>query len=392
MLRPVWVAAAVAASPLLLAPPATQKPAPEPAANSWLSPELLRTGFGLISSVGTKGLVRASVDFRPTANIDFRPDIHTGNVTLFGPVQIDIALSGTESAKRREELDARISAERNQIERDKLVVMRDQLAVTAAQAEAARKHLELGRDVFEYNKKRDESLLRRLEYPLRPDKLVVIVADFSAGGDGEGAQVADEVASALTELRELCGIDFEMLVGEIKPGVVVRNERMAADLGQHLPRGSCYAVVWGTLSPRTTGKFRPHVTCVMKASEERGVGQTYTLDLGAQSLPTGQTDEMARRRRHEELVAFTCAAVPGCYAAHELARERSPDFTQLIKYLGAGPESDKTPRESGPAAEVARRAQPGLRVPDAPEPGRPRRRGGQRQAVRGVGRVPAGRA
>src|SRR5262249_44223774 len=154
---------------------------------------------------------------------------------------------------------------------------------------------------------RDESLLRRLKYTLDPDRLVVVVADFSDGGTGEGVQVADEVATALAELRARCGGSFEILVGEARPRVVIRSAHMARDLGQHPPKGTCYAVVWGTLSPRTVGKFRPHVTCVMKTSEDRGVSTTYTIDLAAQDLPPPGGDEAARRARHEELVAFTCA-------------------------------------------------------------------------------------
>ena len=35
-------------------------------------------------------------------------------------------------------------------------------------------------------------------------------------------------------------------------------------------------------------------------------------------------------------MAFTCAVIPGCYAAYELSRERVPDFSRLIDFLGRG--------------------------------------------------------
>lgn len=335
-------------APVLALPPAPAARADDPKSNSWLTPGLLKKGLGLISKVG---LIRADIDFRPTVNLDFRPSANVGPVSLFGPGVVNTGPSRSDLEaleQQRQDADARLADARNRIERDKLEVLRAQLAVQVEQARTAHDHLEHARGMFEYQKRRDESLLRRLEYPLRPDKLIVVVADMSDGGTGEGVQVADEVANALTELRTRCGLDFEILVGEVRPGLVIRNQHMARDVGQHFPKGSCYAVVWGTLSPRTVGKFRPHVTCVMKVSDDRGVSDTYTIDLAAQDLPLGKDDEAARRGRHEELIAFTCAVIPGCYAAYELSRERTPDFARLTDYLGKGPEAERFTRDLAP--------------------------------------------
>ena len=120
---------------------------------------------------------------------------------------------------------------------------------------------------------------------------------------GDPREIADEIANGLLELRSKCGIDVEILVGEIKPGLVIRSEQMALDVGQHFPKGTAYAVVWGTLSPRTVGKFRPHVTCAIKVDDDRGLSRSYTIDPESQPLPLGETTEAQRRDQHRHLVA-----------------------------------------------------------------------------------------
>ncbi|HEX4611452.1 MAG TPA: SUMF1/EgtB/PvdO family nonheme iron enzyme [Urbifossiella sp.] len=342
MLRPIPAVLLAASCAALL--PCPEGRSDDKKSGSWFTPALLKKGLSLIPRVG---LINADIDFRPTANLDFRPSLNiaTGPISLFGPAVVNNGPSRSEYDeldRQRRDVDQRLAEERNQIEREKLKVLQRQLEVQIEQARIARENLDHAKGVFEYQKERDESLLRRLRYPLEPDRLVVVVADFSDGGTHEGAEVADEIANALAELRARCAVPFEILVGEIRPGVVIRSEHLARDLGKHLPKGTCYAVVWGTLSPRTVGKFRPHVTCVMKTSEDRGVSTTYTIDLAAQDLPPRNGDEAGRRARHEELVAFTCAVIPGCYAAYELSRERAPDFSRLTEYLGKGsPESTR---------------------------------------------------
>jgi hypothetical protein len=331
--------------------PASNATADNPISSYCLSPKLLKNGLRLNAKVG---LICTDIDFRPTFNIHFGPTLGSGfdPVSLFGALVLKGGGSKSnafyELERSRAEADIRLKEEQNNIEREKLKILIKQLDIQVEQAKTARAYLDHAKGVFEYQQKRDESYLRRLKYSVRPDKLVVVVADFSDGGTGEGVQVADELAIALTELRVLCGIDFEILVGEIKPGVVIRSEHMARDIGQHFPNGSCYAVVWGTLSPRTVGKFRPHVTCVMKNSDEQGVSNTYTIDLNAQELPFEKGEELTRRARHEELVAFTCAFIPGCYAAYELSCERVPDLSRLIKFLGESPEVDRLVKEMNP--------------------------------------------
>lgn len=342
MLRPVLTFVMAASFVVIL--PIPRVNAADKESGRWFSAELLKKGLSLIPRVS---LISADIDFRPTANIDFRPSlgIQVDPVNIFGPVNINQGPSKSDLEdleRQRREFEQRLAEERNQIERDKLKVLIRQMEIQDELAKISREHLDHAKGTFEYQQLRDESLLRRLKYTLEPDRLVVVVADFSDGGTGEGVQVADEIANALTELRTQCGLSFEILVGEVRPGIVIRSEHMARDLGQHLPKGSCYAVVWGTLSPRTVGKFRPHVTSVMKTSEDRGVSTTYTIDLAAQDLPLQAGDEAARRSRHEELVAFTCAVIPGCCASDELSRERAPDFSRLLDYLGKdSPEAKK---------------------------------------------------
>lgn len=336
MFRPVLVVLLV--SSLVAAVPGPSMKADDKKPDSWLSPALLKKGLGLLPRIG---LISADIDFRPTANIDCRPAVKvtTGPFSLFGPAVINNGPSKSDIEKllqQGREVDQRLAEERNQIEREKLEVLKRQLDVQIEQAKTNKENLEHAKGVFEYQKERDDSLLRRLKYSLAPDRLVVVVADFSDGGTGEGVQVADEIANALTELKTKCGVSLEILVGEIRPGVVIRSEHLARDLGKHFPKGTCYAVVWGTLSPRTVGKFRPHVTYVMKTSDNGGISTSYTIDLAAQDLPPQNGDDTARRARHEELVAFTCAVIPGCYAAYELSRERVPDFSRLIDFLGKG--------------------------------------------------------
>jgi hypothetical protein len=104
----------------------------------------------------------------------------------------------------------------------------------------AQMQLELAKGVFDYNKQKDDSILRKLNYSFRKDKMIVVVADFSDGHNSQGIQVADEIYGNLNELKKKCGIDFEILNGEIKDKVVIRNEQMARDVGLHFPVGTCY--------------------------------------------------------------------------------------------------------------------------------------------------------
>jgi len=255
--------------------------------------------------------------------------VNVGNVSV-GVVNLDM-LNG-----RRADMANRLSTERNEIEKKKLDLLIDQLNVQIEQAKLARQQNEHSSNSFIYQQKRDESLLRRMKYKFRQDKLVVVVSDFSSGGTGEGVEVADEIGNALAEIKDKGVMDFEVLVGEtLHP---IRSVEAAQDIGAHFPVGTCYAVVWGTLSPKTVGMFRPHVTCVYKSTNERGVSSTFTMNLEAQGLPFGKYEEIVRRERHRQLIAFTCATIPGCYASYELSQERIPKLGALDKYLDGNSE------------------------------------------------------
>ena len=237
------------------------------------------------------------------------------------------------------DLQIKILSELDKNAKKNLQVQKDQLEVQIKMADISQGQYELAKNVFEYNKQKDDSILRKLNYSFRPDKLVVVVADFSDGHNSQGIQVADEIYSNLVELKKKCGIDFEILNGEIKDKVVIRNEQMARDVGLHFPVGTCYAVIWGTISPRTVGMFRPNITFVLKNTEESGVANSFTIDMESKELPLQKDGEAQVREMYKVLVAFPCASIPSCYASYEFACERVPDFEKLYQYLGEGKEA-----------------------------------------------------
>ncbi len=292
-----------------------------PDKNSWISPALIKTGLGYLKDKSLA--ISPTIDFRPSFQFYFAPKaglINIDNVNLnFGAL-----------TKEQQEVTERLAREANDIQKAQLVIQKQQLDVQIEQAKIQLAQKQLGDAAFAYMKDKDNALLRRPDYTLPANKLVVVVADFSCGGSSEGVEVADEIASALHELRNEFGIDIEILAGEIKPGVVIRSERMAQDVGRHFPKGTCYAVVWGTLSPRTVGKFRPYVTCAVKVDDDLGVSRSYTIDPGSQPLPLGDTPEEQRRDRHRQLVGFTCAVVPGCYISHALMKDERPNLDKFF--------------------------------------------------------------
>ena len=304
-----------------------------PEKSAWLSSaSLIKSGLDLLkNSDGTINLaINPGIDWR----LNFAP--------VFAPrgsvVNLEVNLPLWDKAQK--EVEDQLKRETNDLLKQQLEVVKRQLDVQIGQTKLAVEQMKIQEQIrdhqtvaFEYWKNDKNALLRRDKYSVPAGKLVVVVADFSSGGSSEGVEIADEIANALHELREKCGIDVEILVGEIKSGVVIRNEQMARDLGQHFPKGTCYAVIWGTLSPRTVGKFRPHVTCVMKVDEDRGLSQSYTINPESQPLPRGDTDEEQRRDQHKQLIAFTCAVIPGCYASYELTQDRRPNLEQFYKFL-----------------------------------------------------------
>ena len=109
---------------------------------------------------------------------------------------------------------------------------------------------------------------------------------------------------------------------------------MARDVGSHLPEATDYVVIWGSMSPRTVGRYRPHITCVQRVDPNKGVSTTYDIHLESGKLPLQADKETYQRECYERLIGATCAAVPSCYAAYEISRERTPDLQKFYEFLG----------------------------------------------------------
>lgn len=303
-------------------------------AQSLLTPELLSEGFKKFRESGND-LIPSKIDynFRNKATKSFLKYL-----PVAGPV---ISVIDEHFKDQQQILANQISLERNGIEKEKLQILKEQLDVQISMLKTSKDQYGLAQDVFIYQKEKDNSNLRKLNYSFRPNKLVVVVADFSDGKNGQGVQVADEIFSNLIELRKECGIDFEILNGEIKDGYVIRNEEAARDVGQHFPVGTGYVVIWGSMSPKTVGMFRPNITFVLKSSLDVGVSNSYTIDLKSKELPLQKNDPLNERKIFSDLVSFACSAIPSCYASYEFACERVPDFEKLYKYLGKSNEGKK---------------------------------------------------
>jgi hypothetical protein len=300
-----------------------------------LTGQLLAKGLSLVR------LPLVEVNLSLTGNV-YLPPLFGGSP---GGDIVNYQKGAEDAARQLKEVADRIEREGNSDLRRQLEVMREHLDLVRKSNELL---AEQGRHLraveaqqvrmFEYQKQKDESLLRKLTYTLPPDKLIVIVADFSSGNPDEGREVADEIAHQLSALKKNAGIDVHILAGEIKPGVIIRSEEMARDVGRDFPPGTDFVVIWGTMSPRTVGKYRPHITCVHKTEDARGLSATAELELESQALPFPKDAEPYRRECYERLVAVTCAAVPQCYAAHLIRREVSPDLSKFYAFVGADSE------------------------------------------------------
>lgn len=303
-------------------------------AQSLLTPDLLSDGFKKFRESGND-LIASKIDY------NFRNKA-TKSFLKYLPVAGPVISVVDELLKEQQQILAnQISSARNDIEKEKLQISKEQLDVQISMLKTAKDQNSLAQDVFTYQKEKDNSNLRKLNYSFRPNKLVVVVADFSDGKNGQGVQVADEIYSNLIELRKECGIDFEILNGEIKDGYVIRNEEAARDVGQHFPVGTGYVVIWGSMSPKTVGMFRPNITFVLKSSLDVGVSNSYTIDLKSKELPLQKNDPLNERKIFSDLVSFACSAIPSCYASYEFACERVPDLEKLYTYLGKSNEGKK---------------------------------------------------
>ena len=188
-----------------------------------------------------------------------------------------------------------------------------------------------------------EFVTRKQRYTFPNDDLIVVIADFSSGDMYEGREIADEIANNLRELVRETKIPINLLHGEIKPGMTIRSEYMARDVGRSLPPGAEYVVIWGTMSPRTVGRYRAYLTSVSKTSEptgdkgepeEFGTDVSFQLALECQELPLAEDPEERARESYRRLIGVTCAAVPQLYTAHALNRERKPDLEGYFEYIG----------------------------------------------------------
>jgi serine/threonine-protein kinase len=253
------------------------------------------------------------------------------------------------------DIKARLGSEDNEILKQQLETMRQHLEadiqrnrLLAEQNQTIRNMLDHQIKAFKYQQQKDESLLRKLRYDVPADELVVVVADFSSGNPDQGQEIANEIAYHLAELKKH-GINIHVLTGEIKPGVVIRSEDMARDIGQHFPPQTNYVIVWGTMSPRTVGRYRPHLTCVQKTGQESGVSVSFDIDLESQTLPLPSDPPAYQRECYERLIGVTCAAIPSCFAAHEISRDRTPDLSRFYSFIGSDcEEAAKLQKELAP--------------------------------------------
>jgi serine/threonine-protein kinase len=148
----------------------------------------------------------------------------------------------------------------------------------------------------------------------------------------------------------------------MKPGVVIRNEEMARDLGRHFPPDTDYLVLWGTMSPRTAGWYRPHLTCVQKKGDTGGVSASFELELQSKELPLPDDKAKDQRESFNRLIGVTCAAVPGCYAAHKINRDQVPDLGKFYEFLGKDePETVRFRSDLEPLTRWYRTTDPGYR-------------------------------
>jgi len=77
------------------------------------------------------------------------------------------------------DLQNKFLAERNENAKQSLQVQKDHLEAQIKMANTTLMQYELNKNIFEYTKLKDESVLRKREYSFKPGKMVIVVADFS---------------------------------------------------------------------------------------------------------------------------------------------------------------------------------------------------------------------
>jgi hypothetical protein len=293
-----------------------------------LTGDLIRNGLQLLQSTGTNDLLKKL----PYLLLRGMPDfgIH---------LEVDIAKTRVHIDFQIGQIQERYTKETNELLKQQLKVMLEQLEQQKRQNELLAEQLRVTKGLLDHQLRvfryQTDGVLRKESYTVPPDKLIVVVADFSSGNPDEGREIADEIAHHLHELRKQ-GIDIHLLTGEVRPGIIIRSPEMAQDVGRHLPPDASYAVIWGTMSPRTVGRYRPHLTSVQKMGHTTGVSVTCTFDLESQSLPLRSDAENYQRQCYERLIGVTCAVIPSCYALFEVSRERTPDLGKFYEFVGTG--------------------------------------------------------
>ena len=291
-----------------------------------LTGSLIRSGLQLLQGDGANDLL-GKLPFLllrgvPNIGVNLEAEVGKGKVSL--GIQIG-------------QIQQRYDKETNELLKQQLKVMLEQLEQQKRQNELLAEQIRVTKGLLDHQMRvfryRTEAVLRKEKYAVPPDKLVVVVADFSSGNPDEGREIADEIAHHLQELRKQ-GIDIHLLTGEVKPGIVIRSPEMAQDVGRHLPPDTSYVVIWGTMSPRTVGRYRPHLTSVQKMADDLGVSVTNTFDLESQSLPLRTDAQDYQRQCYERLIGITCAVMPSCYALYEVSRERTPDLSRFYEFVG----------------------------------------------------------
>ena len=174
------------------------------------------------------------------------------------------------------------------------------------------------------------SRMKKEKYkPENPKDLVILISDFSSGDPNQGVEIANEIASQLEDMRKF-GLKTTIVVGEIKEPI--RSAEAARDLCRHYPPGTNILVIWGTMSPRTVGKYRPQMT-YCQGGGDAAISFQYPMELASEKLPL-PANEKYETECYERLISTTCSYVPRFYINHEISNDRNPDLKKLFEFLG----------------------------------------------------------
>ncbi len=174
------------------------------------------------------------------------------------------------------------------------------------------------------------SRMRKEKYmPGNTKDLVILISDFSSGDPNQGVEIANEISAQLRDMVKL-GLKTTIVVGEIKEPI--RSEEAARDLCSHYPSGTDILVIWGTMSPRTVGKYRPQMT-YCRGGDNPVISFQYPLELESEKLPL-PANEKYDTECYERLISTTCSYVPRFYINHEISNDRNPDLKKLFQFLG----------------------------------------------------------